>query len=80
MTATGSFKNSSTIEDFKHADRSALFSHVAGETWKSIEDRSTAHLTRFLLITFADLKKYKYYWRVEYVLPVIRSISNSDFV
>ncbi|KAI0753952.1 hypothetical protein C8Q80DRAFT_1094252 [Daedaleopsis nitida] len=63
VSATGSFKNFNTIEDFKNADKSALFNHVADETWKSIiEDRSTAHLTRFLLITFADLKKYKYYY------------------
>ena len=25
-------------------------------------DRSTAQLNRFLLLTFADLKKYKYYY------------------
>lgn len=63
VSTTGSFKNFNTIEDFKNTDKSALFNHVADETWKSIiEDRSTAHLTRFLLITFADLKKYKYYY------------------
>ncbi|KAH9829387.1 E1-like protein-activating [Rhodofomes roseus] len=33
------------------------------EIWKSITvDHSTAQLNRFLLITFADLKKYKYYY------------------
>ena len=62
--AHGSFKNFNTIEDFKNADKTALFNHTADEIWKSIvEDRSTAQLTRFLLLTFADLKKYKYfYW------------------
>ena len=63
VSAQGSFKNFNTIEDFKNADKTALFNHVADEIWKSIvEDKSTAQLTRFLLITFADLKKYKYYY------------------
>ena len=33
------------------------------QIWKSVTiDRSTTELSRFLLITFADLKKYKYYY------------------
>jgi len=36
---------------------------VTDEIWKNITvDRSTAQLNRFLLITFADLKKDKYYY------------------
>ncbi|KAH9934441.1 E1-like protein-activating [Epithele typhae] len=64
VAATGSFKNFNTIEEFKNADKTALFAQTANEIWKSITvDKSTAQLTRFLLITFADLKKYKYfYW------------------
>ncbi|KAI8989203.1 E1-like protein-activating [Trametes punicea] len=64
VLAKGEFKNFNTIEDFKNADKTTLFNHVSDEIWKSIvEDKSTASLTRFLLITFADLKKYKYfYW------------------
>ncbi|CDO68423.1 hypothetical protein BN946_scf184707.g4 [Trametes cinnabarina] len=64
VLAKGSFKNFNTIEDFKNADKTALFNQTSDETWKSIvEDKCTALLTHFLLITFADLKKYKYfYW------------------
>ncbi|TBU55968.1 E1-like protein-activating [Dichomitus squalens] len=64
VAATGSFKNFNTIEDFKNADKTALFNSVADEIWKSITvDKSTALLNRFLVLTFADLKKYKYfYW------------------
>ncbi|RPD60458.1 E1-like protein-activating [Lentinus tigrinus ALCF2SS1-6] len=64
VSATGVFKNFNTIEDFKNADKTALFNQVADEIWKSITvDKSTALLNRFLVITFADLKKYKYfYW------------------
>ncbi|KAI0721475.1 E1-like protein-activating [Fomitopsis betulina] len=60
---TGVFKNYNTIEEFKAADKSALFAQVSDEIWKSITvERSTAQLNRFLLLTFADLKKYKYYY------------------
>ncbi|RDX46034.1 E1-like protein-activating [Lentinus brumalis] len=64
VAATGVFKNFNTIEDFKNADKTALFNQVADEIWKSITvDKSTALLNRFLVITYADLKKYKYfYW------------------
>ena len=64
VAATGSLKNFNTIEDFKNADKTALFNAVADEIWSSIAvDKSTALLNRFLVITFADLKKYKYfYW------------------
>lgn len=33
-----------------------------GKIWKGIQEGSTEKLTRFLIITFADLKKYKYYY------------------
>ncbi|KAJ8472813.1 hypothetical protein ONZ51_g8261 [Trametes cubensis] len=63
VRARGSFKNFNTIEDFKNADKTALFNHLTDEIWKSItQDKSTALLSKFLLITFADLKKYKYYY------------------
>ncbi|KAI0760931.1 E1-like protein-activating [Trametes elegans] len=63
VLVNGSFKNFNTIEDFKNADKTALFNDLSSDIWKSItQDKSTAHLTRFLLITFADLKKYKYYY------------------
>ncbi|OCH86788.1 E1-like protein-activating [Obba rivulosa] len=63
VPVAGVFKNFNTIEDFKAADKTALVNAVTDEIWKSIVgERSTAQLSRFLLITFADLKKYKYYY------------------
>ncbi|KDQ49184.1 hypothetical protein JAAARDRAFT_143764 [Jaapia argillacea MUCL 33604] len=61
---TGIFKNFNTIEDFKQADKTALFNQVADEMWESvIKHKDPSLLNRFLLIAFADLKKYKYfYW------------------
>ncbi|KAH8984457.1 hypothetical protein EDB92DRAFT_1887074 [Lactarius akahatsu] len=64
ITARGVLKNYNTIEEFKNADKRALFNKLSDEIWDSIiQNHDVAALTRFLLITFADLKKYKfYYW------------------
>lgn len=85
VSVSGTFKNYNTIEEFKAADKTALFNQAADEVcmytfvahkpkyieygssisnqiWSSIEKGSTSSLTRFTLITFADLKKYKYYY------------------
>ncbi|KAH9978355.1 E1-like protein-activating [Russula compacta] len=65
VPAQGILKNYNTIEEFKNADKRALFNQLSDEVyWDSIiENHDTSALTRFLLITFADLKKYKfYYW------------------
>ncbi|KAH7883150.1 hypothetical protein F5I97DRAFT_1902440 [Phlebopus sp. FC_14] len=61
--AHGVFKNYNTIEDFKAADKAALFNDVASEMWSNIVDKKdSSKLTQFLIITFADLKKYQYYY------------------
>lgn len=64
VQATGIFKNFNTIEDFKAADKAALVNCVVSKIWDSIiTTKDTSLLTQFLLITFADLKKYQYfYW------------------
>ncbi|KDQ19117.1 hypothetical protein BOTBODRAFT_28607 [Botryobasidium botryosum FD-172 SS1] len=65
VSALGVLKNFNTIEEFKAADKQALFNDVAQEIWNSIKSSPdpSKDLSRFLLITFADLKKYKfYYW------------------
>ncbi|KAJ4498419.1 hypothetical protein C8R41DRAFT_757279 [Lentinula lateritia] len=61
--AKGVVKNYNTIEDFKAADKSKLFNEAADKIWTSIQTaRSTTLLNSFLLITYADLKKYRYYY------------------
>jgi ubiquitin-like modifier-activating enzyme ATG7 len=63
VAATGTFKNFNTIEDFKAADKTAIFNQASEEIWDSIvRKKDTSLLNRFLLITYADLKKYKYYY------------------
>ncbi|RIA85270.1 hypothetical protein C1645_782203 [Glomus cerebriforme] len=63
----GTIKNTNTIEDFKVLDKNALFKEITEQIWQDINSGKAVKnpylLTRFLLITFADLKKYKYhYW------------------
>jgi ubiquitin-like modifier-activating enzyme ATG7 len=63
VAARGVFVNYNTIQDFKAADKAALFNTVADEMWTSIvAHKDPSKLARFLLITFADLKKYQYYY------------------
>ncbi|KAI0784016.1 E1-like protein-activating [Abortiporus biennis] len=106
VTIHGLFKNYNTLEEFKAADKTALFNQLSQEwqrcpstaasnlksvdlefktrgnavmhpeptwgvlerevvkrcIWESISSGSTTKLSKFLLITFADLKKYKYYY------------------
>ncbi|TFY73078.1 hypothetical protein EWM64_g10934, partial [Hericium alpestre] len=63
VAAYGVLKNYNTIDEFKNADKKALLNQVADEIWESITTkRDTSALTRFLVITYADLKKYKYYY------------------
>ena len=59
----GALKNFNTIEEFKNVNKQELFNATAKEMWtKTKETNDASHLFDFLLITFADLKKYKYYY------------------
>ncbi|CAE6367794.1 unnamed protein product [Rhizoctonia solani] len=63
----GTLKNFNTIEEFKSADKSALFNELADELWAAINSQTAltdlSYLNKFLVLTFADLKKYKFfYW------------------
>jgi len=62
----GLLKNTNTIEDFQKLDKKALFEEVSRKIWESILSgeaiKCPALLNQFLLISFSDLKKYKYYY------------------
>ncbi|GJJ75972.1 ubiquitin-like modifier-activating enzyme ATG7 [Entomortierella parvispora] len=65
--APGLVKNTNTIEDFKALDKTALFKMVVDQIWQDITSgaalQDPALLNKFLLLTFADLKKFKFfYW------------------
>ncbi|NWH35939.1 ATG7 enzyme, partial [Chloropsis hardwickii] len=65
--AFGTLYNTNTFETFKSCDKKALLEKEANEIWESIKSGAALEnpmlLNRFLLLTFADLKKYHfYYW------------------
>ncbi|XP_039087203.1 ubiquitin-like modifier-activating enzyme ATG7 isoform X3 [Hyaena hyaena] len=65
--AVGTLFNTNTLEAFKAADKKLLLEHAADEIWEAIKSGAALEnpvlLNKFLLLTFADLKKYHfYYW------------------
>uniref|UniRef100_A0A8C6N637 Ubiquitin-like modifier-activating enzyme ATG7 n=1 Tax=Mus spicilegus TaxID=10103 RepID=A0A8C6N637_MUSSI len=65
--AMGTLHNTNTLEAFKTADKKLLLEQSANEIWEAIKSGAALEnpmlLNRFLLLTFADLKKYHfYYW------------------
>ncbi|KAG9294887.1 hypothetical protein G9A89_003227 [Geosiphon pyriformis] len=71
----GILKNTNTIEEFKSLDKTILFKETAEKIWLDIISGKAIEnpwlLNRFLLVTFADLKKYKYhYW---FAFPALMS-------
>ncbi|XP_059800046.1 ubiquitin-like modifier-activating enzyme ATG7 isoform X2 [Hypanus sabinus] len=63
----GTLYNTNTLQSFKSTDKKTLLEQVGKEIWeaiksgRAIEDPSL--LSTFLLLTYADLKKYHfYYW------------------
>ncbi|XP_062842406.1 ubiquitin-like modifier-activating enzyme ATG7 [Trichomycterus rosablanca] len=65
--AKGTLYNTNTLEAFKSTDKKALLDTAANEIWSAIQSGAAVEdpsvLTRFILLTFADLKKYQfYYW------------------
>ncbi|GFO42753.1 ubiquitin-like modifier-activating enzyme atg7 [Plakobranchus ocellatus] len=67
FTATGLVYNMNTLDKFKDLDKKALLASVGNELWQSIKIGTVLgdpeKLCPFVLLTFADLKKYHfYYW------------------
>ncbi|XP_044156498.1 ubiquitin-like modifier-activating enzyme ATG7 [Bufo gargarizans] len=63
----GSLYNTNTLDSFKKCDKKALLDQAANEIWEAIKSgeavKNPILLNKFLLLTFADLKKYHfYYW------------------
>ncbi|KAG1349719.1 hypothetical protein G6F62_003489 [Rhizopus arrhizus] len=67
LNLQGNLINTNTIEEFQRLDKNQLFQQAAEKVIKAVESgealKNPNSLLSFLLITFADLKKYKfYYW------------------
>uniref|UniRef100_A0A3Q3GKL1 Ubiquitin-like modifier-activating enzyme ATG7 n=1 Tax=Labrus bergylta TaxID=56723 RepID=A0A3Q3GKL1_9LABR len=66
-SALGTLYNTNTVDAFKTADKKALLEKEGKEIWDAIQSgaalKDPSILSRFILLTFADLKKYHfYYW------------------
>lgn len=67
----GTLVNYNTIESFKSSDKTALLKDLGGQIWAHMSTGAKAttsgpvtwsDLNPFIMLTFADLKKYKYYY------------------
>ncbi|XP_034022088.1 ubiquitin-like modifier-activating enzyme ATG7 [Thalassophryne amazonica] len=63
----GTLYNTNTLDTFKTTDKRALLEKQAKEIWVAIQSgaalKDPSILCKFILLTFADLKKYHfYYW------------------
>lgn len=61
----GQLKNFNTIEDFKNADKGDILNKMGQELLSIIQTDADplTKLNRFILLSFADLKKFKFiYW------------------
>lgn len=67
MSVTGYLTNFNTIEEFKSLDKAAFLKSAGNQIFESIKNKSflsnPSVLNTFQMISFADLKKFKfYYW------------------
>ncbi|XP_051528296.1 LOW QUALITY PROTEIN: ubiquitin-like modifier-activating enzyme ATG7 [Myxocyprinus asiaticus] len=65
--ASGTLYNANTLEAFKSIDKKAIVEKAANGIWNAIQSGAVVEdssvLSKFILLTFADLKKYHfYYW------------------
>lgn len=90
--AEGTIKNVNTIEDYRKLDKVALLTQAGRQIWDAINDGTIyscpSLLASFLIICFADLKKYRFsYWFAFPALvmetpwaPIADPISGGDYV
>ncbi|KAF9422491.1 hypothetical protein HW555_001889 [Spodoptera exigua] len=69
----GTIMNKNTIEEFKSIDKAALLNSVGKVLWTSLQDKSwisvPSSLLKFIILSFADLKKFHYYYWFAFPAP-----------
>jgi ubiquitin-like modifier-activating enzyme ATG7 len=60
--STGTIVNYNTMQSFKECDKKALIDAVAETIKNKIKEKDTTALRSVLLISFADLKAFKFYY------------------
>ncbi|KAI8434360.1 hypothetical protein MSG28_012421 [Choristoneura fumiferana] len=73
QNVTGTIMNKNTIEEFKNTDKAALLNSVGEAMWTNIKTKiwitKPSVLSNFIVISFADLKKFHYYYWFAYPAP-----------
>ncbi|XP_021854907.1 ubiquitin-like modifier-activating enzyme atg7 isoform X1 [Spinacia oleracea] len=71
----GTLYNTNTIEGFRQLDKQKLLKEEAGKIWDDIRngnvEKDCALLSRFLLLSFADLKTWRFYYSVAFPALVL---------
>ncbi|XP_045501214.1 ubiquitin-like modifier-activating enzyme ATG7 [Colias croceus] len=73
LSITGTIMNKNTIEDFKCIDKASLLNSLGEIIWQNIKTESwigNPHtLLNFFVLSFADLKKFHYYYWFAFPTP-----------
>ncbi|XP_071960528.1 ubiquitin-like modifier-activating enzyme ATG7 [Antedon mediterranea] len=80
--SNGTLFNTNTVDDFKNLDKKILLQDAAQQMWDDIvSGRAISDprlLSKFLLLTYADLKKYQYYYW--FAFPAICQIEGARLI
>lgn len=70
---TGTIMNKNTIEEFKNIDKAALLNSIGEAIWANIKEKTwitnPRALLNFIILSFADLKKFHYYYWFAFPSP-----------
>ncbi|CAH2982114.1 unnamed protein product [Chilo suppressalis] len=73
LNVKGKLLNKNTIEDFKNIDKASLLNTVGEALWKEIKNRKwiedPSTLLNFIVLSFADLKKFHYFYWFAFPAP-----------
>ncbi|CAK1542187.1 unnamed protein product [Leptosia nina] len=73
LNVTGTVMNKNTIEDFKNIDKASLLNSLGEIIWQNIKTKTWIEypntLLNFFLLSFADLKKFHYYYWFAFPTP-----------
>jgi len=75
----GQLKNTNTLEEFRTCDKRSLLDAQGNQIWddiisgKAIDDPSV--INRFMLLTHADLKHYRYYYWFAFIAASVTNVN-----
>ncbi|XP_013183653.2 ubiquitin-like modifier-activating enzyme ATG7 [Amyelois transitella] len=72
-SVTGTLMNKNTIEEFKTIDKAQLLNTIGQQFWTNIKKKlwitKPCSLLNFIILSFADLKKFHYYYWFAFPAP-----------